>query len=471
MPPDHSRPVMLVTGASRGIGAAIARAAAPTYDVVVNYVADERAATALARELEGRCAVQVVRADVGTRTTWCGCSARSDERFGRLDVLVNNAGIAGGYGELATVTASMMARLLAVNVTGAFLCAREAAHRMSTANGGAGGSIVNLSSKAAILGGSGEWVHYAATKGAIDTMTVGLAKELAAHGIRVNGVRPGLIESDFHDVAPPGRVERMAPTIPMQRSGSPDEVARGGAVARVARCELRDRILRRRRRRPLTALPERAALGAARLGRRWSGYRARVRALIILADPDPGGGICRDAAARAGAALETRGHEVTIRDLRAEGFRATMNAVERQAYHGDRPIRDPLVEEHAALVGEANVLVFAYPTVLSTLPGVLKGWLERVLVPGVGFVLDHRQKVRPGLQHVRRIVGISTYQERRLDVKVTHDNGRRTITRAVRMSAGLRTRTAWVPLYSAAEATSEQREQFLDRCASRVSRR
>jgi NAD(P)-dependent dehydrogenase (short-subunit alcohol dehydrogenase family) len=122
----------------------------------------------------------------------------------------------------------MLARLWAVNVTGPFLCAREAAARMRTDRGGRGGAIVNISSKAAVLGGSGEWVHYAASKGAIDTMTVGLAKELAAVGVRVNGVRPGLIESDFHEHAPPGRVERMAPSVPMQRSGSPDEVA--GAV-------------------------------------------------------------------------------------------------------------------------------------------------------------------------------------------------------------------------------------------------
>ena len=124
-----------------------------------------------------------------------------------------------------SVHEAMLARLWAVNVTGPFLCAREAAARMRTDRGGRGGSIVNISSKAAVLGGPGEWVHYAASKGAIDTMTVGLAKELAPFGVRVNGVRPGLIESDFHDHAPPGRVERIAPTVPMQRSGSPDEVA------------------------------------------------------------------------------------------------------------------------------------------------------------------------------------------------------------------------------------------------------
>ena len=201
-----------------------------------------------------------------------------------------------------------------------------------------------------------------------------------------------------------------------------------------------------------------------------SGYVPVVRALIILADPEQTG-VLRDAAARASDALGEAGHQVTTRDLRAEGFRAEMSAVEREAYESDRPIRDPLVAEHAELIGETNILVFVYPTLLSTLPAVMKGWLERVLVPGVGFVLDHRQKVRPGLHNVRRIVGVSTYAERRLDVKVTHDNGRRTITRALRMSAGLWTSATWVPLYSAGESTPEDRADFLDRCARRVARR
>ena len=222
------RRVMLVTGAARGIGAAVARAAAATYDVVVNYVADDASANDLVASITastGGSSPLLVRADVGDESSVVAMFEQIDERFGRIDVLVNNAGIAGGHGPLASVTAPMMERLLAVNVTGAFVCAREAARRMSTESGGRGGSIVNVSSKAAVLGGAGEWVHYAATKGAIDTMTVGLAKELAPQGIRVNAVRPGLIESDFHLVAPPGRVERMAPTIPMLRSGSAAEVA------------------------------------------------------------------------------------------------------------------------------------------------------------------------------------------------------------------------------------------------------
>ena len=222
-----TNPVLLVTGGSRGIGAAVARAAAELrYDVVINYATQAAGAERVADELRAfGSSVLTVQTDVADEAAVVEMFERIDDRFGRLDVLVNNAGIAGGYGPLASVTAEMMQRLWAVNITGAFLCAREAAGRMRTDTGGRGGSIVNVSSKAAVLGGSEEWVHYAASKGALDTMTIGLAKELAAVGVRVNGVRPGLIESDFHLHAPPGRVERMAPHIPMQRSGSPAEVA------------------------------------------------------------------------------------------------------------------------------------------------------------------------------------------------------------------------------------------------------
>ena len=216
----EQRPVMLITGASRGIGAAIARAAAPTYDLVLNYAHSREAAQQLADELPAvGCRAQPVQADVGDEAQVLQLFAELDKSFGRLDVLVNNAGIAGGYGPLNVVDGEMLARLWAVNITGAFLCAREAAARIKS------GSIVNVSSKASVLGGSGEWVYYAASKGALDTMTIGLSKELAEHGIRVNGVRPGLIESDFHLYAPPGRLERMRPTVPMQRSGTAAEVA------------------------------------------------------------------------------------------------------------------------------------------------------------------------------------------------------------------------------------------------------
>lgn len=221
------RPVALVTGGSRGIGAAVAVAAAAAgYDVVVNFADREAAAhDVVARAQAAGAAAIAVRADVADEAAVLAMFAEVDRVFGRLDLLVNNAGIAGGYGTLATVTAAAMDRLWAVNITGAFLCAREAAARMRTDHGGRGGSIVNISSKAAVLGGSGEWVHYAASKGALDTMTVGLSKELAPYGVRVNGVRPGLIESDFHDHAPEGRVERLRPTIPMLRSATTDEVA------------------------------------------------------------------------------------------------------------------------------------------------------------------------------------------------------------------------------------------------------
>ncbi|MCU1358833.1 MAG: short chain dehydrogenase [Ilumatobacteraceae bacterium] len=217
---------MLITGAARGIGAAVARAAAPTYDLVVNFVASADAAEAVAVDARALGAqVLVHRADVGVEAEVVELFAATDDRFGRVDVLVNNAGIAGGYGRLDSITATALTELWAVNITGAFVCAREAVRRMSTTNGGRGGNIVNISSKAAVIGGPNEWIHYAASKGAIDTMTAGLAKEVAAEGIRVNAVRPGLIESDFHLHATPGRVERMAPLIPMQRSGSAAEVA------------------------------------------------------------------------------------------------------------------------------------------------------------------------------------------------------------------------------------------------------
>ena len=216
------RQVMLVTGASRGIGAAVSRLAARAgYSVVVNYAASADAAADLVDEIGNDSFA--VQADVGDEDDVLAMFAEIDERCGRLDVLVNNAGIAGSFGTLDSYTVAALERLWAVNLTGPFICAREAAARMRT--GGHGGSIINISSKAAVLGGSNEWVHYAASKGGIDTMTIGLAKELAPEGIRVNAVRPGLIESDFHTHASPGRVERMTPLVPMQRVGTAEEVA------------------------------------------------------------------------------------------------------------------------------------------------------------------------------------------------------------------------------------------------------
>ncbi len=222
MSEHQQRSVMLVTGAARGIGAAVARLAAKAgYCVVVNYAASADAADALAKEIGNDSFA--VRADVGDETAVLAMFAEIDARCGRLDVLINNAGIAGSYGTLDSYTVEALERLWAVNLTGPFLCAREAANRMKAA--GRPGSIVNISSKAAVLGGPNEWVHYAASKGAVDTMTIGLSKELAPHNIRVNAVRPGLIESDFHLHATPGRIERMVPIVPMQRAGTADEVA------------------------------------------------------------------------------------------------------------------------------------------------------------------------------------------------------------------------------------------------------
>ena len=216
---------MLVTGASRGIGAAIALAAAHDHDVVLAHTGTRDITQLVDRVRRGGGRALDHACDIADEDAVVALFRRIDDELGRVDVLVNNAGIAGTYGELSTVTSSMLAELFAVNVGGPFLCAREAAARMSTNAGGTGGSIINISSKAAVLGGAGEWVHYAATKGALDTMTSGLSKELAPHGIRVNSVRPGLIDSDFHLHAPPGRMHRMAPTIPMQRAGTAAEVA------------------------------------------------------------------------------------------------------------------------------------------------------------------------------------------------------------------------------------------------------
>jgi NAD(P)-dependent dehydrogenase (short-subunit alcohol dehydrogenase family) len=218
--------VTLVTGASRGIGAATAlRAAAAGDAVCVNYATNGTAAERVVAEIKAAGGTAVaIGADVGDEAEVVRLFAELDETLGPVGLLVNNAGIGGPYGRVDQLTAPTLERLLAVNVAGAFLCAREAVARMSTNNGGAGGVIVNLSSRAAKLGGAGEWVAYAATKGAIDTMTIGLAREVATLGIRVNAVAPGLIETDFHDVSP-GRVERLRPSVPMERSGTAGEVA------------------------------------------------------------------------------------------------------------------------------------------------------------------------------------------------------------------------------------------------------
>ncbi len=186
-------------------------------------------------------------------------------------------------------------------------------------------------------------------------------------------------------------------------------------------------------------------------------------ALIVVAHPSTDS-YCHALAARAEAGLSAAGHEVIVLDLYAMGFRVAMTAAERAAYHGDSPILDPVVAEHAALVQRAEAVVFVYPTWWSGLPAILKGWLERVMVPGVGFVLDERtNKVRPGLGQMRRLVGISTYGSPRSYVRLINDNGRRIITRALRMSCGLRVRTTWLGLYAIDTSTPAAREEFLAR--------
>jgi NAD(P)-dependent dehydrogenase (short-subunit alcohol dehydrogenase family) len=214
---------MLVTGGSRGIGAAVARAAnADGYRVAITF---ENSVANAEQLVDEGVAELAVRADAGDQASIVASFAETVQAFGRVDALVNNAGIPGSYGTIDTVTEAMLARVWAVNISGPFLYAREAVKHMSTSHGGAGGAIVNMSSKAAVIGGSGEWIHYAASKGALESMTTGLAREVATQGIRVNAVRPGLVDTDFDKTLAPGRFERMRPMIPMQRPGTVEEVA------------------------------------------------------------------------------------------------------------------------------------------------------------------------------------------------------------------------------------------------------
>jgi len=219
---------MLITGASRGIGAATAVLAASNgYDVIVNYARDGAAAERVvdACRHAGSDATALC-ADVADEAAAVGMFDQAVDRFGTIDVLVNNAGILHEQMRFDQMSVARWRELLDVNVIGAFVCAREAVLRMSTRYGGAGGSIVNVSSAASYIGSPGEYVDYAASKAAIDTLTVGLGKEVAAEGIRVNAVRPGVIYTDIHaSGGEPGRVDRVAPAVPMQRGGQPDEVA------------------------------------------------------------------------------------------------------------------------------------------------------------------------------------------------------------------------------------------------------
>jgi NAD(P)-dependent dehydrogenase (short-subunit alcohol dehydrogenase family) len=226
---DNGKTV-LVTGASRGIGAAVARLCAREgWDVAVNYARDSAAAERVAREVRavGRRAIHV-QADVADESALLAMFARIDAEMPPLAGLVNNAGVVDAMARVDQTSLERLQRMFATNVFGTFLCAREAIRRMSTKQGHSGGAIVNLSSVAAKLGGPGWYVDYAASKGAIDTFTVGLAREVAQEGIRVNAVRPGIIDTDIHaSGGQPERAHQSAALIPMQRPGTADEVAEG----------------------------------------------------------------------------------------------------------------------------------------------------------------------------------------------------------------------------------------------------
>jgi NAD(P)-dependent dehydrogenase (short-subunit alcohol dehydrogenase family) len=224
---------LLITGGSRGIGAAVARLAALRgHDVAINYTRDAAAAEAVAADVRaaGRRAL-VIQADVGDEAAVRAMFGRIDEAWGAgavnaLGGLVNNAGIVDVPSRVDEMSAARIERMFRINVFGSMWCAREAVRRMSTRHGHAGGSIVNLSSAAARLGSPGQYVDYAASKGAIDAFTLGLAREVAAEGIRVNAVRPGIIETDIHaSGGQPERARQLAPSVPMQRAGSAEEVA------------------------------------------------------------------------------------------------------------------------------------------------------------------------------------------------------------------------------------------------------
>jgi NAD(P)-dependent dehydrogenase (short-subunit alcohol dehydrogenase family) len=220
--------VLLVTGGSRGIGASVCRkAAAAGWSVMINYIANDEAATGLAdgiRRAGGK--AEIIKSDAGTEEGIASIFSAVDERFGRLDGFVNNAGVVDFPQRVEDYSWARLERMFAINAIGAIHAAGEAVKRMSTARGGQGGAIVNISSAAAQIGAPNQYVDYAAAKAATETLTIGLAKEVATEGIRVNGIRPGIIDTDIHASGGlPNRAQESADIIPMRRAGSADEVA------------------------------------------------------------------------------------------------------------------------------------------------------------------------------------------------------------------------------------------------------
>jgi len=222
------KPIVLITGASRGIGAATAvRAAADGFAVAVNYSSNTSAAQAVVTRIQAQGGTAMaVQADVSDEAQIVAMYRQIDDILGPVTALVNNAGVVDVAARVDQMDWQRLRRMFDINVLGTFVCSREALQRMSTRHGGPGGAIVNISSVAARLGGPGQYIDYGASKGAIDTFTVGLAREVATEGVRVNAVRPGIIETDIHaSGGQPGRAREMAPMVPMQRAGSAQEVA------------------------------------------------------------------------------------------------------------------------------------------------------------------------------------------------------------------------------------------------------